>query len=254
MNDRYKKIDEKSKIITDLLGCKIDEGIRELIVLLNYNNIGTTQSCWGHKNWGEKFPWFDIKNEYHNNIENIISTEISNVISNTTSSSQVIKIKARNLECTNLNITQDAIIEQVSSNIANTIVSNTLKNVASNEDVQKLSQKSDQLNAGLSLFGGIFILIIIGGFVLFAKKIMQYILPIIIIGLGIYIYYVSKTNQPITMYVLIALEIILFGIWLYCLFSKSPVDQIGSQLEKQMDSLAKSAEDLSKKEVKLEIK
>jgi len=72
MNNRYKKIDKKSKIITDLLGCKIDEGIRELIVLLNYNNIGTTQSCWGHKNWGEKFPWFDIKNEYHNNIENII--------------------------------------------------------------------------------------------------------------------------------------------------------------------------------------
>jgi hypothetical protein len=39
MNDRYKKIDEKSKIITDGLGCGIDEGIRELIVLLNYNFI-----------------------------------------------------------------------------------------------------------------------------------------------------------------------------------------------------------------------
>jgi hypothetical protein len=72
MNDRYKKIDEKSKIITDLLGCKIDEGIRELIVLLNYNNIGTTQSCWGHKNWGENFPWFDIDIGYYKNIENII--------------------------------------------------------------------------------------------------------------------------------------------------------------------------------------
>ncbi len=50
MDDKYKKIYEKSKIITDGLGCKIDDGIRELIVLLNYNNIGTTQSCWGHKN------------------------------------------------------------------------------------------------------------------------------------------------------------------------------------------------------------
>jgi len=29
MDDRYKKIDEKSKIITDGLGCKIDDGIRE---------------------------------------------------------------------------------------------------------------------------------------------------------------------------------------------------------------------------------
>ncbi len=72
MDDRYKKIDEKSKTITDGLGCKIDDGIRELIVLLNYNNIGTTQSCWGHKNWGEKFPWFDIHNDYFNIIEKII--------------------------------------------------------------------------------------------------------------------------------------------------------------------------------------
>ena len=72
MDDRYKKIDEKSKTITDGLGCKIDDGIRELIVLLNYNNIGTTQSCWGHKNWGEKFPWFDIDGKYYDNIKPII--------------------------------------------------------------------------------------------------------------------------------------------------------------------------------------
>ena len=72
MNDRYKKIDEKSKMVTDGLGCKIDNGIRELIVLLNYNNIGTTQSCWGHKNWGEKFPWFDIHNDYFDTIKKII--------------------------------------------------------------------------------------------------------------------------------------------------------------------------------------
>ena len=72
MDDRYKKIDKKSKIITDRLGCKIDDGIRELIVLLNYNNIGTTQSCWGHKNWGENFPWFDIDGKYYDNIKSII--------------------------------------------------------------------------------------------------------------------------------------------------------------------------------------
>ena len=72
MDDRYKKINEKSKIIIDGLGCKIDDGIRELIVLLNYNNIGTTQSCWGHKNWGEKFPWFDIDGKYYDNIKPII--------------------------------------------------------------------------------------------------------------------------------------------------------------------------------------
>lgn len=69
---RYKNIDEKSKLITDNLGNKIDNGVRELVVLLNYHKIGTTQSCWGHKNWGENFPWFDIDIGYYKNIENII--------------------------------------------------------------------------------------------------------------------------------------------------------------------------------------
>lgn len=63
-DERYQRIDEKSKIITDALGCKIDKGIRELIVLLNYYYIGTTSSCWGHKNWGLNYPWIDIKEIY----------------------------------------------------------------------------------------------------------------------------------------------------------------------------------------------
>lgn len=71
--DRYNKINEKSKIITDALGMKIDEGIRELVVLLNYNDIGTTQSCWGHKNWGLSYPWVDIHKEHLGDLYNIIS-------------------------------------------------------------------------------------------------------------------------------------------------------------------------------------
>jgi hypothetical protein len=70
---RYKKIDEKSKIVTDLLGMPIDKGIRELIVLLNYNSIGTTASCWGHKNWGNPYPWVHIHRDHLGELYNIIS-------------------------------------------------------------------------------------------------------------------------------------------------------------------------------------
>ena len=61
---KYKTINEKSKNITDGLGKKIDRGIRELVVLLNYHNIGTTQSCWGHKRWGLSHPWIDVGDLY----------------------------------------------------------------------------------------------------------------------------------------------------------------------------------------------
>jgi hypothetical protein len=70
---RYKNIDKKSKTITDGLGKTIDNGIRELIVLLNFNYIGTTQSCWGHKNWGLPYPWIDIHKEHLGDLFTIIS-------------------------------------------------------------------------------------------------------------------------------------------------------------------------------------
>lgn len=72
-DDRYRTIDEKSKTITDGLGKTIDKGIRELVVLLNYHNIGTVQSCWGHKNWGLSYPWVDISKEHLGNLYIIIS-------------------------------------------------------------------------------------------------------------------------------------------------------------------------------------
>jgi len=84
--ERFNRIDEKSKTITDELGMTIDKGIRELVVLLNYNNIGTTQSCWGHKNWGLPYPWVDIHKEHLGDLFNIISDldietqDISNTI------------------------------------------------------------------------------------------------------------------------------------------------------------------------------
>lgn len=78
LTDRYKKIDELSKTVTDGIGCNIDDGIRELVVLLNYNNIGTTMSCWGHTTHGLPYPWFDIDGDYYEHIEPfIMNLEIS---------------------------------------------------------------------------------------------------------------------------------------------------------------------------------
>ena len=74
MNEfKYKTINQKSKSITDSLGKKIDRGIRELVVLLNYHNIGTTQSCWGHKKWGLSYPWIDVSQKHLGDLYDIIS-------------------------------------------------------------------------------------------------------------------------------------------------------------------------------------
>jgi len=51
---------------------RIDEGVRELVVILNYNGIGTEASCWGHKNYGLPYPWVDINKDYLGDLFNII--------------------------------------------------------------------------------------------------------------------------------------------------------------------------------------
>ncbi len=74
MNEtKYKTINEKSKSIADGLGKKIDRGVRELVVLLNYHNIGTTQSCWGHKRWGLSYSWIDVSQKHIGDLYGIIS-------------------------------------------------------------------------------------------------------------------------------------------------------------------------------------
>lgn len=72
-DDKYHRINEKSKVITDALGCGIDNGIRIMVVLLNYNNIITRASCWGHTNWGLPYPWIDVNNNCSENLQKIIN-------------------------------------------------------------------------------------------------------------------------------------------------------------------------------------
>jgi len=153
-----------------------------------------------------------------NNIKNEISTSISNIISNTTRSDQKITIYARNLPyCDSLKAGQSAVIKQISSSFAQNIVENTLKNVATNADVVKLKQESDQKNAGISLFGGIILLVVIGVFVFFFKTIMKYIIPIFMLLVGYGIYYFQSTNQTYSMIAMIIIEVLLFILEIYCI-------------------------------------
>ena len=158
-----------------------------------------------------------------NNMQTIIKAQINNLISNTNSVEQNVFIKARNMECDpkdpSIVIDQKAVIEQISSNIANTLVKNAIKNVAENDVAKKITQTSDQTNAGLTFGGMIFLLIAAAAFTFFfGYKIMCYIIPIFIAVVAYGIYYYSQTNLKLTLGVLIVCEIILICLELYFIY------------------------------------
>ncbi len=82
-----KKLDLHRK---KLMKLKLDKGIRELVVLLNYFTIETEMSCWGHKDKGFGYPWID----------SIISSKfkIDNLLSNSESLNYEIETKELNIE------------------------------------------------------------------------------------------------------------------------------------------------------------
>lgn len=45
----------------DGLGYPLDEGIKETVIVLNLLGFETAQSCEGHQNWGQPFPWVYFK-------------------------------------------------------------------------------------------------------------------------------------------------------------------------------------------------
>lgn len=104
-----------------------------------------------------------IKQYIQNNIKNIIKTSISSKVSNVSRTKQGmnINIVARNVS--NITISQKMMIEAISKSAADTIVDNTVKNKATNEASASGSQSVSQINAGITLFGGLIFLLIIGG-------------------------------------------------------------------------------------------
>lgn len=146
-----------------------------------------------------------------NNIKNVVNSTISTTFSTTTKGEQIVKFNGKNMNCNNLNISQEMVIEQMSTNISKNLLKNSLDAVASNKDILKAKQKAVQKNVGLSLgFGIIFIMIAIAG-MFFFNKILMYIIPIgIIISIILIVYYKSKNLiAPMIMSIVVLIILII---------------------------------------------
>lgn len=49
--------------LVDRVGCPIDKGILETVVVLNLLGLHTSQSCEGHLDGGRPYPWVDFQTE-----------------------------------------------------------------------------------------------------------------------------------------------------------------------------------------------
>ncbi len=59
--ERWTEVKNKVEAITDKLGMKIDEKIKETIIGLSLLDIHTVASCEGHLDWGTYAPYIDIQ-------------------------------------------------------------------------------------------------------------------------------------------------------------------------------------------------
>lgn len=175
-----------------------------------------------------------IDNYVANNISNVIKTKISNSIKNTTDGEQIMEIDARGIKCKNFVSSQEMVIEQLSTNIAETLVSNTMKTVAENEDLQKVTLKADQENAGLTMGFGIVILIVVLGLIYMARTLMKYVIPILMLACIYPIWYYYDKEQYYTCAAFITLLVLLTCLEIYVLFS-NPMSAI-PQLPKKFPS------------------
>ena len=107
----------------------------------------------------------------HNSVANAVSTSISNVVTTTSDNVQYLHVKLLGLDTGGGDsiITQEAIIRQLSENIAANIVNNVIKNSLSADVIEKIDLAADQKNKGVDIFAmfTIFIVVVvlgIGGF------------------------------------------------------------------------------------------
>lgn len=62
---RWKAMEKEVSSWTDALGLGIDPKIKETVIVLNLLGFKTSQSCEGHINWGNAYPWvaFDYESD-----------------------------------------------------------------------------------------------------------------------------------------------------------------------------------------------
>ena len=137
-----------------------------------------------------------------NNIKSIIENTIENMITNDNSGLQINMASFKSLTCDNstINITQGMVLEQISQNMASTIVENVVDNEALNDVKKDAAQSSTQKNEGLSfgIFGLCFLCccsscVCVGATYYQAKQYLPFVLMIIgfsmIVSGSVSIYY-----------------------------------------------------------------
>lgn len=105
-----------------------------------------------------------VEDHLRNNVNNIVKHSINNQFMSGNDGTQKVIFDGGKIECNNLEITQEMIIEQIAANTAQTIINSTLSAVAENENIQKMKAVSDQSNKGLTMsaIGAILICLLLG--------------------------------------------------------------------------------------------
>ena len=105
-----------------------------------------------------------------NNIQNLLSTGISNSVQNVGKTKTILNMEVIRSEVGgNINITQKAQITAISKNIAKTIVENSIKNALTTDITKDLTNIADQKNTGINLIAGLGLIVVIVGGVLAIK-------------------------------------------------------------------------------------
>src|SRR5579885_3888264 len=63
LSDSWQDAEAWARRITDGMGCPIDEGILETVVVFHLLGIPTCQSCEGHLHEGLPYPWVDFETD-----------------------------------------------------------------------------------------------------------------------------------------------------------------------------------------------
>jgi hypothetical protein len=254
-------IQQISSIDVSALTQMTDETKNDLATKLANNVSDQISQVLAQKNSGLNLGQINsgyIKSEVQkyltNNINNIVKTSMEKSIVQTTGTEQKVYINVEDAtDCENLNAIQGASISIVANAITKSIADNVVKSSAVNDATTKVSQESDQKNAGLSFGVGFLLILFLGVFCLFKgllAKIVAFIVPILMGVVGYYIHTTlqynnskdDKQKHKLTLYSLIALEVLLFMVWMFSIYksftSKGPLDSIPKEWKQKAMEMA----------------
>lgn len=155
----------------------------------------------------------EIRTYVTNNLSNIIETNVRNVVTNDASVDQTVWVNLAYIDLEgDVVISQEAIIKNISNNVAKQLFDNTLGNTAKTKVLQDMRAKAKQTNEGLSFaLLGIILVICVGGYFVYKNstesggepspilKYMPYILGIATAVCGAAAYYMYYKSEDTAM-------------------------------------------------------